>query len=93
MCSFLGESDAIGLEAQKQACLEYNSLAGLSRINVPTLVIAGAKDRVIKPSSSDVIAKNITKARLVKAENGSHSCFMEMSSDFNAEVLNFLKSG
>jgi 3-oxoadipate enol-lactonase len=93
MCSFLGESEAIGLEGQKQACLEYNSLAGLSRINVPTLVIAEAKDRVIKPTSSDVIAKNIPKARLVKAQNGSHSCFMEMSTMFNVEVLNFLRSG
>lgn len=93
MCSFLGDSQAAGLEGQKRACLEHDTLSRLSRIKIPTLVIVGAKDKVIKPSSSEVIAKNIPGAKLIKAENGSHTYFMEMGKTFNAEVLNFLKSG
>jgi pimeloyl-ACP methyl ester carboxylesterase len=91
-CSFIGESQARGLEGQKQACIRHNTLERLSKICIPSLVIVGAKDKVIKPSSSEVIVNNVSKARLVKAENGSHTYFMEMSRLFNEEVLNFLKS-
>jgi pimeloyl-ACP methyl ester carboxylesterase len=50
----------------------------------------GTKDKVLKPSSSEVIARKVPKARLVKAENGSHVFSMEMRGIFNKEVLNFL---
>jgi pimeloyl-ACP methyl ester carboxylesterase len=61
-------------------------------IKSPALVIAGTNDKVIKPTSSETIAKNIPNARLVKIEKGSHIVFMEMSKVFNNEVLSFLKT-
>jgi len=89
---FMGELEARGLEGQRDACLGHNTLERLSQINVPTLVIVGTKDRVLKPSSSTVIASKIPNARLVKAENGSHLFSMEMRGTFNKEVLDFLNS-
>jgi pimeloyl-ACP methyl ester carboxylesterase len=87
---FMGELEARGLEGQRDACLGHNALERLSQINAPTLVIVGTKDKVLKPSSSEVIARKVPKARLVKAENGSHVFSMEMRGIFNKEVLNFL---
>jgi len=82
-----------GLLGQVEACLGHNTLRDLPRVKVPTLVIAGTKDRLIKPGSSEVIAKLIPNARLVKVEGGSHGFSIEMRDRFNKEVLDFLRSG
>ena len=82
-----------GLLGQLEAVLGHNTLDNLPTIKVSTLVIVGTKDRVIKPSSSEVIAKLIPNAKLVKVESGSHMFFMEMSGRFNKEVLVFLRGG
>ena len=76
-----------------EAVLGHNTLGNLPTIKVPTLVIVGTKDRAIKPSSSEVIAKLIPNAKLVKLEGGSHAFFIEMRGRFNREVLDFLRSG
>jgi pimeloyl-ACP methyl ester carboxylesterase len=82
-----------GLLGQMEAVLGHNTLDNLPTIKVPTLVIVGTKDRAIKPSSSEVIAKLIPNAKLVKVEGGSHAFFIEMRGRFNREVLDFLRSG
>jgi pimeloyl-ACP methyl ester carboxylesterase len=80
-----------GLRGQWEAQLSHNTFDILSTIKATTLVITGTKDRVVKPSSSEVIAKLIPNAKLVKVEGGSHMFFMEMSGRFNKEVLDFLR--
>jgi len=82
-----------GLLGQMEAVLGHNTLDNLPTITVPTLVIVGTKDRAIKPSSSEVIAKLIPNAKLVKVEGGSHAFFIEMRGRFNREVLDFLRGG
>ena len=59
-------------------------------ITLPTLVIAGTRDQVVAPQSSDVLADAIPNARLVKIEGGSHAFFMEHPRTFNKIVLDFL---
>jgi pimeloyl-ACP methyl ester carboxylesterase len=63
----------------------------LPLIKAPTLVIVGTKDRIIKPSSSEVIASKIPNAKLVRVEGGSHAFNMEMSKVFNMDALKFLR--
>ena len=92
-CRFLKEPEAAGLIGQRDGIMEYNSLDRLRFIKAHTLVIVGTKDRVIKTTSSETIARNIPNARLVKIDRGSHAVFTEMSKVFNKEVLNFLKTG
>jgi pimeloyl-ACP methyl ester carboxylesterase len=52
----------------------------------------GTADRIINPIASKVIADNIRNANLAKVEGGSHCFSFEMKTEFNREVLNFLKS-
>ena len=92
-CRFMKETEAVGLMAQRDGVMAYYSLDRLPSIKAPTLVITGTKDRIIKSTSSDTIARNIPHARLVKIEKGSHSFFTEMHRVFNKEVLDFLKTG
>jgi 3-oxoadipate enol-lactonase len=90
---FLSASARAGLEGQTEACNKHNTLDRLPLVKAPTLVIVGTKDRIIKPVSSELIARNIPGATLKKIEGGSHMFFMEMKSIFNKEVLDFLKKG
>jgi pimeloyl-ACP methyl ester carboxylesterase len=82
-----------GVAAQFQAIVGHDTLERLTMIQAPTLVITGTGDRIIKPASSDVLAKMIPNARLVKIEGGPHSVFMGMRKRFNKEVLDFLREG
>jgi len=81
-----------GFKGQYEAVHTHDTLDKLHSIQAPTMVIAGTADQVIPPSCSEVIAKQIPDARLVKVENGSHAFFFEMRGRFNQEVLNFLLS-
>ncbi len=82
-----------GIEAQFEAILGHDTADRLHMIQAPTLVITGAGDRLIRPSSSEVLADRIPNARLVKFEGGSHAFFVEMRGRFNREVLDFLRAG
>lgn len=60
----------------------------LSRIQAPTLVIAGTKD-MIKESHTRLIARSIPKARLVILE-GDHFVANRHPEEFNEAVIRFL---
>ena len=62
----------------------------LDRIQAPTLVLAGGKDRVMPPHSSEVLASRIRGAKLVVIDGDAHALGGER---FNREVLGFLGSG
>jgi pimeloyl-ACP methyl ester carboxylesterase len=80
-----------GVAAQFQAIAEHDTLERLQLIQAPTLIITGTQDRIIKPASSEVLAKMIPNAKLVKIDGGSHSIFIGKRGRFNKEVLDFLK--
>jgi len=79
-----------GFTAQGAAIRQHDTKDRLHLIRCPTLVIAGTRDRVIKPSSSELIASRIARAKLVLIENGSHSLGSENRRIFNRTVLGFL---
>ena len=80
----------VGFDGQLEACLKHNTLDRLPLIKAPTLIIVGEADRVIKPSSSEIMAARIPLCQLAKFKNGSHVLNMEMTNLFNQTVLNFL---
>jgi 3-oxoadipate enol-lactonase len=86
-------SGTAGLHGQWEAFFGYNAVKDLPKIKVPTLVICGAKDRLINPGSSELIAKLIPNAKLVKVKGASHALNVEMRHRFNKEVLDFLRGG
>jgi len=64
------KASADGYKGQFAACLAHNALDRLHLIKAPTLVIVGANDRLIRPSSSEVIVSKIPDAKLVMIDNG-----------------------
>jgi len=85
-------ADAYSIESKLEACRNWSSVEKLRAMNVPTLVITGSQDRLIKPGSSAVIASLIPGSKLVIIEGGSHMLFLEKSGHFNNAVLKFLKN-
>jgi pimeloyl-ACP methyl ester carboxylesterase len=82
-----------GLKGQFEAAMTHSTLGRLHMIKAPTLVITGTEDRIVSPSSSDMLASKILNAKLVKIEGGSHTLVAEKRSRFNREVLDFLRGG
>ena len=80
-----------GIIEQMKAVSRHDTIDRLKMIKAPTLVITGSEDRLVNPASSEVIAKLVPNAKLVIISGGGHTFFMEMHSDFNTEVLHFLK--
>jgi 3-oxoadipate enol-lactonase len=80
-----------GLVGQLEAVLGHDTFDRLPVIQASTLVTAGTGDRIIMPSSAEVLANGIPGARLVKFEGGSHAFFIEMRGEFNRVVLDFLR--
>jgi 3-oxoadipate enol-lactonase len=75
---------------QVAAVMSHQATDRLHQIKSPTLVITGDADRLVPPANSDLLAKNIPGARLVKIPGGSHGFNFETPDVFNREVLNFL---
>jgi pimeloyl-ACP methyl ester carboxylesterase len=90
--SWMNEVSKDGFVAQWEAAGKHNTLNRLPRITAPTLVLVGTGDHVIRPNSSENIARLIPNAKLVKVENGSHIFPVENIGRFNKEVLGFLGS-
>ncbi|HYC23577.1 MAG TPA: alpha/beta fold hydrolase [Candidatus Bathyarchaeia archaeon] len=77
---------------QVAAVMGHNASDRLHGIQSPTLVIAGDADRLIAPANSDLLARAIPGAKLVKVPGGSHGFNFETPELFNREVLGFLAS-
>lgn len=75
---------------QVAAVMGHRATDRLHRIGVPTLVITGDADNLVAPSNSDVLAREIPGAKLVKVPGGSHGFNFEMPDVFNRAVLDFL---
>jgi 3-oxoadipate enol-lactonase len=77
---------------QVAATMTHKATDRLHEIAVPTLVITGEADRLIPPANSDILAKHIPGAKLVRVPGGSHGFNFETPDVFNRAVLDFLAS-
>jgi len=75
---------------QIHAVMTHKATDRLHQIQSPTLVITGDADRLVPPANSDILAKHIPSARLVKIPGGSHGFNFETPDVFNREILSFL---
>ena len=75
---------------QVAAVMGHRATDRLHRIAVPTLVITGDADRLIAPENSDILAREIPGAKLVKVPGGSHGFNFETPEIFNRAVIDFL---
>ncbi len=75
---------------QVAAVMGHRATDRLHQIKAPTLVITGDADLLISPGNSDVLARSIPDAKLVKVPGGSHGFNLETPDVFNRHVLDFL---
>jgi pimeloyl-ACP methyl ester carboxylesterase len=75
---------------QVEAVMGHKATDRLHLISAPTLVITGDADLLVSPANSDILARNIPGARLVKVPGGSHGFNFETPEIFNREVIDFL---
>ena len=75
---------------QADACLTHNAYENLPRIQAPTLVIGGEKDRSLGGDASREIAAAIPGAKLRMYAEWGHGLYEE-AKDFNQVVLDFLR--
>lgn len=69
-----------------------NTTDRLAKINVPTLVIAGALDQGAPVSMSETMVKEIPGAKLVVLDSASHLAVIEQPKTFAHAVVDFLSS-
>jgi len=81
-----------GAAEHSEALMAHDAADRLGMIKASTLVITGAEDRLVNPVSSEVIASLVPNAKLVKVSGGGHNFPIEMRSEFNKEVLDFLRN-
>ncbi|MEE9252757.1 MAG: alpha/beta fold hydrolase [Thermodesulfobacteriota bacterium] len=75
---------------QFSAGLEFDASERVGEISVPTLVIAGAGDRIIPIESSGRLAEQIPSSQFVQLPDAGHLLFIEQAELFNKAVLDFL---
>jgi 3-oxoadipate enol-lactonase len=75
---------------QVEAIMGHRATDRLREITAPTLVITGDADILVSPANSDVLARSIPGAKLVKIPGGSHGFNFETPDVFNREVMDFL---
>lgn len=75
---------------QANACLSHDTCEDLCRIQAPTLVIGGEKDRALGGEASREIAAVIPGAKLKMYPQWGHGLYEE-EKDFNRTILEYLK--
>jgi pimeloyl-[acyl-carrier protein] methyl ester esterase len=62
----------------------------LDRIEQPTLVVAGGRDRLVQPAAARALVKALPNARLVLMEEAAHAPFLSHTEQFCREAKDFL---
>lgn len=75
--------------AQLDASMSHSTGERLRQITVPTLVVAGGDDVMIRVSAGREVASLIPGAELVVMEGEAHQPFQEVPEEFNAIVTAF----
>ena len=73
-----------------EACLKHDASALLEKINAPTLVIGGDRDKAVGGNAAEGLASAIKGAELFVYEGYSHGLYEE-APDFQQTVLEFLR--
>lgn len=80
------------IKAATRAAYGFDVSNELSRIRVPTLVVAGSADRLTPPASMEDIAARIPGARLVVLPDVGHILPVEQPDTFHAHLVPFVQA-
>jgi poly(3-hydroxyoctanoate) depolymerase len=79
-----------GYALQLMAAWSWSSLPWLHTLEHPTLVLAGAQDRLLPPVNSELIASRLPHARLLTIDKSGHYLLWDRSSGAGAAIADFL---
>jgi len=74
------------------AITNYDGLDTLKQVAVPTLLLAGAHDKVGRPDGMEQLTELIPHAEFVCIPDAAHYAFAEQHDAFNSHVLRFLSA-
>ncbi len=63
----------------------------LSKIQIPTAIFHGVKDKICEFALAEQMHKGIKNSYIVRFENSGHGLFVEELEKFNTELLKFLQ--
>lgn len=75
-----------------EAITKYDGLDTLRQVAIPTLLLAGAHDKVGRPDGMEAIKEFIPQAEFVCIPDAGHYAFAEQHEAFNNQLLKFIKS-
>jgi pimeloyl-ACP methyl ester carboxylesterase len=75
---------------QSNAAMNFDSTRRAHLIRQPTLILAGALDRVMPPVLTEELAKKIPQAQFKVFPNAAHLLFLEEAEAVNQALLDFL---
>jgi pimeloyl-[acyl-carrier protein] methyl ester esterase len=87
-----GEAKVEALEAGLNTLATSDLRAGLTTVQMPTLVIAGQHDRITSPAASRFIAKSVPRGCYVEIRRAAHAPFLSHKSEVVRELGKFLKA-
>ncbi len=71
---------------------DYDARPWLSEVDVPTLVMVGADDKVTHPSWSEEIHRLLPNSKLVTIKGAGHLVLYERPDEVNREIEGFIRS-
>jgi pimeloyl-ACP methyl ester carboxylesterase len=77
---------------QFAAANHFDSQKRVQHIHHPTLILAGAQDRVMPSSLTQELAQKISTAQLHVYPDGAHLLFLEKAQSLNQEIIEFLSN-
>ena len=63
----------------------------LSKINIPTVIFHGVKDKICEFALAEQMHKVIKNSTIVPFVNSGHGLFVEEREKFNSELIKFIK--
>ncbi len=91
MLTMLENANPRGYVANCAAVRDFDQRKGLARVKVPTLVVSGTHDPVTTVADGRFLSQQIPGARFTEVP-AAHISNIEAQSDFNREVLSFLRA-
>jgi pimeloyl-ACP methyl ester carboxylesterase len=88
--TILGTSPATVIAALKALAAREESCSVLGEINIPTLIICGAEDKITPLAQAEFLKQNIANSSLEIIEGAAHVTNLEQPEIFNSHLENFL---
>jgi 3-oxoadipate enol-lactonase len=73
------------------AVLRHDTRSRLARIQAPTLIIRPGRDVLVHPRNSDVLARHIPRARLLRFDHAGHGITFQCAADLNREIAQHVR--